>query len=75
MKIICKYRSMSTSIGMIKNGDIVDLPDEEIAKIAKMKPLAIEILPELPIEAPIAGPKKAPIKRKASVKKDAKLIN
>jgi hypothetical protein len=75
MKIICKYRSMSTSIGMIKNGDIVDLPDEEIAKIAQMKPLAIEILPELPIEAPIAEPKKAPIKRKASVKKDVKLIN
>jgi len=52
MQVIIKYGSMSTSKGMMKNGDIVDLPADEVAKIAKMKPLAIEILPELPVAEP-----------------------
>ena len=63
MKVLVKYRSLSTSVGSVRNGDIVDLTAEEVAKIRVMKPLALEELPELdlPKEAP---KKKAPAKRK-----------
>ena len=63
MKVLVRYRSLSTSIGNVRNGDIVDLPAEEVAKIRVMKPLAFEELPEL--ELPKEAPKKrAPVKRK-----------
>lgn len=68
MKVLVTYRSMSTSKGLVKNGDIVDLPADEIAKIRVMKPYALQDLPELdlPKEAP---KKKAPAKRKAKAAK------
>lgn len=78
MKVQIAFRSMSTSAGQVKNGDIVDLPEDEVQKILKMKPLALIILPELPIEEPKAAPKPAakPAARpRVKAKKDAKLIN
>ena len=70
MKVQVKYRSMSTSLGLVRNGDIIDLPAAEVAKIRVMKPMALEELPELdlPKEAP---KRKAPAKRKT---KSAKTI-
>jgi len=72
MRVLVRYRSMSTTAGRVKNGDIVDLPVEEIARIQVTKPNALEILPELPLETPApkkAAPKKAPVKRRAKVAK------
>lgn len=72
MRVLVRYRSMSTTAGRVKNGDIVDLPVEEIARIQVTKPNALEILPELPLEKPAvkkAAPKKAPVKRRAKVAK------
>jgi len=71
MQILIKYRSMSTSLGFVRNGDIVDLPEDEVRKIMVTKPLSIEILPELPI----VEPKPAPVKRATRKKKDVKPIN
>jgi len=67
MKVLIKYRSMSTCVGRVKAGDIVDLPEAEIERILKTKPRALEILPELPLEQPKPkkpAAKKAPAKRK-----------
>jgi len=58
MKVQVKMRSMSTSQGIARNGDVVDLPEEEIQKIISMRPTAIEIL-----EAEEAA-EKAPAKKK-----------
>jgi hypothetical protein len=44
MRIQIKMKSMSTSQGIARNGDVVDLPEEEIQKIISMRPTAIEIL-------------------------------
>ena len=35
---------MSTSQGIAKNGDVVDLPEEEIRKMIAFRPHAIEVL-------------------------------
>ena len=71
MKVLVKHRSLSTTVGNVRNGDIVDLPAEEVAKIRVMKPYALEELPELdlPKEAP---KKKAPAKRKTKSVKTVK---
>lgn len=69
MKVKVTYRSMSTSVGLVKNGDIIDLPEAEIQKIFVTKPRALEILPE---DAP-APQKKAPAKRKRARKADGTL--
>jgi hypothetical protein len=71
MRVLVKYRSMSTCVGRVKNGDIVDLPEAEIKRILTTKPRALEILPELPLEKP--APKKAPVKRKRARKADGTL--
>ena len=63
MKVLIKYNSMSTSAGMVKNGDIVDLPEAEVFKIAKMKPHAIEVLPE-----PKKPVEKKTVRKKSNVK-------
>ena len=68
MRVLVKYRSMSTTAGRVKNGDIVDLPAEEIARIQVTKPNALELLPELPLETP-APKRKAPVRRKPKVVK------
>ena len=64
MRVEVKLRSLSTTKGFMRNCDIVDLPDEEVAKIIKVRPQALVVLPELPLEKPKAAPKKAPAKRK-----------
>lgn len=68
MRVLVKHRSMSTSLGIVRNGDIVDLPETEIAKIRVTKPAALEVLPELPLEKPKRKPasKKAPAKKAAA---------
>lgn len=70
MRVLVKYRSMSTSIGRVRNGDIIDIPEAEVKKIAVTKPRALEILPELPQEKP--APKKAAPKKPAAKKAPAK---
>ena len=59
MKVLVKYRSMSTSKGMVRNGDIVDLPEDEISKILVTKPTALEIITELPLEKPKRAPRRS----------------
>ena len=39
MKVLIKSRSMSTSQGMARNGDIVELAKEEVDKILAVRPL------------------------------------
>jgi hypothetical protein len=80
MRVLVKYRSMSTSLGLVRNGDIIDLPQDEVNKILLTKPLALEALPELPLKEPKpkAAPKKpaakkAPAKRKRARKADGTL--
>lgn len=74
MQVLIKYRSLSTSKGIVKNGDIVDLPREEVDKILVTKSLAIEVLPELPIAESKKEPaKKAPVKRKRARNTDGTL--
>lgn len=71
MRVLVKHRSMSTSVGIVRNGDIIDLPEAEIKKISVTKQHALEILPELPLEAP--APKKAAPKKKAPAKRKPKV--
>ena len=80
MRVLVKYRSMSTSVGRVRNGDIIDIPEAEYEKICVTKPMALEALPELPLEEPKpkAAPKKpaakkAPVKRKRARKADGTL--
>lgn len=72
MRVLVTYRSMSTCIGRVRAGDIVDLPEDEVRRILTTKPRALEILPELPLEKP-APKKKAPAKRKRARKADGTL--
>ena len=80
MRVLVKYRSMSTSVGRVRNGEIIDIPEAEYEKICVTKPMALEALPELPLEEPKqkAAPKKpaakkAPAKRKRARKADGTL--
>jgi len=80
MRVLVKYRSMSTSVGRVRNGEIIDIPEAEYKKICVTKPMALEALPELPFEEPKpkAAPKKpavkkAPVKRKRARKIDGTL--
>ena len=79
MRVLVKYRSMSTSVGLVRNGDIIDIPEAEYKKICVTKPNALEALPELPLEKPKEpaakkpAAKKAPAKRKRARKADGTL--
>lgn len=76
MKVLIKYRSMSTSAGRVRNGDIVDLPEEELKRISVTKPNAYEIIAEdKPAKkpAPKKAPKKAAVKKKRARNKDGTL--
>ena len=81
MRVLVKYRSMSTSVGRVRNGEIIDIPQAEYEKICVTKPMALEALPELPLEEPkkvqkvVQKPvqKKAPAKRKRARKVDGTL--
>ena len=73
MKVQVNLRSLSTSQGMIKNGEVADLPEEEIRKIIAFRPQAITVLE---IEAEPAKPakkKKAPAKKKRARNADGTL--
>jgi len=62
MKVLVVHRSLSTSKGIVKGGDEVDLPEAEVKKIMVLKPTAFEILK--------ADPK--PAKKTAAKKKRAR---
>lgn len=59
MKVMIKERCMSTSAGLLRQGDVAVLPDEEIKKVMKLKPNAFEILPAEPVFKKAAPAKKA----------------
>jgi len=61
---------MSTSQGMARNGDIVDLPKAEVDKILAGRPHTIEVLAE---EAPKKAPKKITAKKKRARNVDGTL--
>lgn len=46
MRVLIKRKCMSTSAGMKRNGDEADLPEDEVSRILKLHPSALEILPE-----------------------------
>jgi len=76
MKVLIKYRSMSTSAGRVRSGDIVDLPEEELKRISVTKPNAYEIIAEdKPAKKPEPKkePKKAAAKKKRARNKDGTL--
>lgn len=75
MHVKINIRSISTSKGFCKNGDIVDLPADEVARIIAFRPFAVEKLPELDLEPkPEKAPaKKAPAKRKRARNTDGTL--
>lgn len=58
MKVKVLVKSISTSAGLKRQDDIVDLPDAEAKKIMFMKPHAFEVIQEMP------AMKKAPAKKK-----------
>jgi hypothetical protein len=70
MKVLVKMRSMSTSQGMARNGDIVELPKAEVDKILAARPHTIEVLAE---EAPKKAPKKTAAKKKRARNADGTL--
>jgi len=70
MRVLVKYPSMSTSVGRVRNGDIIDISEAEYNKISVTKPNALEALPELQLGAP--APKKAAKKKPAAKKAPAK---
>jgi hypothetical protein len=70
MKVLVKMRSMSTSQGMARNGDIVELPKAEVDKILAGRPHTIEVLAE---EAPKKAPKKITAKKKRARNVDGTL--
>ena len=74
MQVKIKINSLSTTKGIMKNGDIVDLPADEVKKILAFRGFALEMLPELPIDEPVKAPaKKAPAKRKRARNTDGTL--
>jgi hypothetical protein len=71
MQVKINLNSLSTSKGIFKNGDIIDLPEAEVKKILAFRGFALEMLPELPTAAPV----KAPVKRATRKKPHVKSIN
>ena len=49
MKVKVTARSISTSLGILRLEDVVDLPQDEVNKIMKMNPAAFEKMPETPV--------------------------
>ena len=71
MKVLIKARSMSTSKGMARNGDIVELPDAEVNKVLAVRPHFIEVLAEQAKEE--KPTKKTATKKKRARNKDGTL--
>ena len=72
MKVKVLMKSISTSAGLKRQDDIVDLPDAEVQKIMSMKPQAFEVIQEMPAMKK-AAPKKAPAKKKRARNSDGTL--
>lgn len=70
MKVLIKTRSMSTSQGVARNGDIVELPEAEVKKILALRPHLVEVISD---EAPKKAPKKTTAKKKRARNKDGTL--
>lgn len=64
MLVKVKLRSISTTMGFLHNGDIVDLPEAEIKKISVLRPDAFEVMPA---PAKPAKKKAAFVSKRASV--------
>jgi len=71
MKVKVTARSISTSLGILRTEDVVDLPQDEVNKIMKMNPAAFEKMPESPVFK--TTKKKAPAKKKRARNKDGTL--
>lgn len=71
MKVKVTARSISTSLGILRLDDVVDLPQDEVNKIMKMNPAAFEKMPETPVFK--SAKKKAPAKKKRARNKDGTL--
>lgn len=70
MKVLVKDRSISTSQGIFRNGDEVELPDAEVKKIMVMKPNAFEVLKSDPKPAKKAAKKKRARNKDGTLKAD-----
>lgn len=66
MRVEIKERAMSTSSGLKRRGDIVEMTAEEVEKIQKLRPHAIEVLAE---EATPTFKRSAPAKKKPTRKR------
>lgn len=62
MKYIIKAKSISTSVGIFAQGNVIEIPEAEVAKIHKMKPGTFEAVEETPVFK--SAKKKAPTKKK-----------
>ena len=58
MKVLVVDRSISTSKGIVRGGDEVDLPEAEVKKTMAMKPNAFEVLKADPKPAKKTAKKK-----------------
>ena len=58
MKVLVMHRSLSTSQGIVRGGDEVDLPEAEVKKIMTLKPTAFEVLKADPKPAKKVAKKK-----------------
>ena len=63
MLVKIRIRSMSTSLGFKRNGDVVDLPEDEVKKIMVLRPEAFEVMQQ---------PKKPAAKKAAPKRKRAR---
>tara|TARA_B100000963_G_scaffold362026_1_gene402262 strand:- start:1074 stop:1331 length:258 start_codon:yes stop_codon:yes gene_type:complete len=61
MKYLVIAKSLSTSKGIVTEGNYVELPEKEVAKIHFMKPGSFEAVAEAPV---FKSSKKAPAKKK-----------
>lgn len=57
MRLLVKAKSVSTSAGVVRGGDVVDLPDDEAKRIVGFRPSMFEVLEDEP------APKKPARKR------------
>tara|TARA_R100001480_G_scaffold7714_2_gene15738 strand:- start:1874 stop:2134 length:261 start_codon:yes stop_codon:yes gene_type:complete len=71
MKYIIKAKSVSTSVGIQSEGNIVDIPKAEVAKIHKMKPGTFEAVEDTIVFKSTA--KKTPAKKKRARNKNGTL--
>ena len=71
MKVKVTARSISTSLGILRLDDVVDLPQDEVIIIMKMNPAAFEMMAESPVFK--STKKKAPAKKKRARNKDGTL--